>query len=85
MISQRSVLNLGTFVEGIREVVSQWGKVYVLGNNGKVHYTLTNTLQVSCLEEKPTSVKLDMLYCKSLYILALNMAMSQCGRYTQAV
>jgi hypothetical protein len=81
-ISQRSVIDLGAFAEGIREVISQWGKVYVLGNNGKVHYTLTNTLQVSCLKEKLTFAKLHMLYHKSLYVLALNMAMSQCGRYT---
>lgn len=33
--------------------------------------------QLSCLEEKPTSAKLDMLYSKSLYVLALNMARSQ--------
>jgi hypothetical protein len=32
---------------------------------------------VSCLEEKPTSVKLDMLYRNSLFVLALNMARSQ--------
>ena len=27
-----------------------------------------------CLEEKPTSAKLDMLYRKALYLLALNLA-----------
>jgi hypothetical protein len=32
---------------------------------------------VSCLEEIPTSAKLEMLYRKSLYVLALNMAKSQ--------
>jgi vacuolar protein sorting-associated protein 11 len=26
----------GTFGEGVREVVSQWGMIYVLGNDGKV-------------------------------------------------
>ncbi len=33
--------------------------------------------QLSCLEEKPTSTKLDMLYRKSLYLLALNLAKTQ--------
>lgn len=26
----------GTFVEGVRQVVSQWGDIYVLSNDGKV-------------------------------------------------
>ena len=30
-----------------------------------------------CLEEKPTSAKLDMLYRKALYLLALNIADTQ--------
>ena len=30
-----------------------------------------------CLEEKPTSAKLDMLYRKALYLLALNIAETQ--------
>lgn len=38
---------------------------------------LTFSSQLSCLEEKPTSAKLNMLYRKSLYVLALNMAKSQ--------
>jgi hypothetical protein len=29
------------------------------------------------LKEKPTTSKLGMLYCKSLYVLALNVARSQ--------
>ena len=38
---------------------------------------LTIALQVSCLEEQPTSVKFDMLDRKSLYILVWNMAILQ--------
>ena len=26
----------GTFVQGVREVVSQWGDIYILSNDGKV-------------------------------------------------
>jgi vacuolar protein sorting-associated protein 11 len=33
--------------------------------------------QLSCLEEKPTSAKLDMLYRRSLHLLALNLAKTQ--------
>ena len=34
-------------------------------------------MQLMCLEEKPTSAKLDMLYRKALYLLALNIADTQ--------
>ncbi|TFY60015.1 hypothetical protein EVJ58_g5412 [Rhodofomes roseus] len=57
----------GTFNEGVREVISVFDKVFVLSNDGVL----------SCLEEKPTSVKLDMLYRKGLYPTALNLAKSQ--------
>ncbi|KDQ61289.1 hypothetical protein JAAARDRAFT_55962 [Jaapia argillacea MUCL 33604] len=57
----------GTFTEGVREVMSQWGQIYILSNDG----------QLSCLQEKPTSAKLDMLYRKSLYLMALNLAKTQ--------
>ncbi|KAI0636391.1 hypothetical protein C8Q77DRAFT_1092491 [Trametes polyzona] len=61
------VAHSGTFTEGVREVFSAWGKLYVLSNDGKL----------LCLEEKPTSAKLDMLYRKGLYTLALNIAETQ--------
>ncbi|RPD67906.1 hypothetical protein L226DRAFT_517741 [Lentinus tigrinus ALCF2SS1-7] len=61
------VAHSGTFPEGVREVFSSWGKLYVLSNDGKL----------MCLEEKPTSAKLDMLYRKGLYLLALNIAETQ--------
>ncbi|KAF8967280.1 hypothetical protein BDZ97DRAFT_1697796 [Flammula alnicola] len=57
----------GTFKQGVREVVSQWGQVYVLSNDGNL----------VCLQEKSTASKLDMLYRKSLYGLALNLAATQ--------
>ncbi|KAI0672642.1 hypothetical protein C8Q78DRAFT_1137233 [Trametes maxima] len=61
------VAHSGTFTDGVREVFSAWGKLYVLSNDGKL----------LCLEEKPTSAKLDMLYRKGLYTLALNIAETQ--------
>ncbi|KAI0934915.1 hypothetical protein AcV5_006605 [Taiwanofungus camphoratus] len=57
----------GTFTEGIREVISAWGQIYVLSNDGTL----------SCLQEKPTSAKLDMLYRKSQFTVALNLASTQ--------
>ncbi|PCH37664.1 vacuolar membrane protein [Wolfiporia cocos MD-104 SS10] len=57
----------GTFTEGVREVISAWDKVYVLANDGTL----------SCLEEKPTFVKLDMLYRKGMYSVALSLAKTQ--------
>ncbi|KAJ3936754.1 MAG: hypothetical protein NXY57DRAFT_1072553 [Lentinula lateritia] len=58
----------GTFSQGVREIFSApWGDLYILGNNGELTHLI----------EKPTSAKLDMLYKRSLYGLALNLAMTQ--------
>ncbi|KAJ8454953.1 hypothetical protein ONZ45_g19107 [Pleurotus djamor] len=57
----------GTFTQGVREIFSGWGQIYILLVDG----------QLTCLEEKPTPAKLDMLYRKSLYLLALNLAKTQ--------
>ncbi|KIY49906.1 hypothetical protein FISHEDRAFT_72138 [Fistulina hepatica ATCC 64428] len=57
----------GTFPQGAREVFSAWGSLFVLANDG----ILTR------LQEKPTSEKLDMLYRKGFYLVALNLAASQ--------
>ena len=90
---KRLVAYSGAFTEGVGEVVSQWRKVYVGERWKGTHYVsvslaysfvsfpagvyLTIALQVSCLEEQPTSVKFDMLDRKSLYILVRNMAILQ--------
>ncbi|EDR06605.1 uncharacterized protein LACBIDRAFT_251110, partial [Laccaria bicolor S238N-H82] len=66
-LENKLVAYSGTFKQGVKEVISQWGEIYVLATDG----TLT------CLEEKSTADKLDMLYRKSLYLLALNMAKTQ--------
>ncbi|KAG2140932.1 uncharacterized protein EDB93DRAFT_1241828 [Suillus bovinus] len=57
----------GVFAEGIREVISEWGNIYILTNNG----------QLTRLAEKSTSAKLSMLYAKALYPLALSLAQTQ--------
>jgi hypothetical protein len=74
----------GTFTQGVREVISAWGQIYILGNNGEVccFHTVDIVLlkpwtQLSWLQEKPTSAKLEMLYSRSLYVLALNLAKTQ--------
>ncbi|KAJ3878139.1 hypothetical protein F5051DRAFT_439919 [Lentinula edodes] len=58
----------GTFSQGVREIFSApWGDLYILGNNGEITHLI----------EKSTSAKLDMLYKRSLYGLALNLAKTQ--------
>ncbi|KAG1721987.1 uncharacterized protein EDB91DRAFT_1175471 [Suillus paluster] len=57
----------GMFAEGVREVISEWGNIYILTNNG----------QLTRLAEKSTSAKLSMLYAKALYPLALSLAQTQ--------
>ncbi|KAG6844504.1 hypothetical protein H0H87_006329 [Tephrocybe sp. NHM501043] len=57
----------GTFSHDVREVISQWGQIYVLTSDGNL----------VCLQEKSTATKLDHLYRKSLYSLALSLAKTQ--------
>ncbi|KAF9447421.1 hypothetical protein P691DRAFT_760788 [Macrolepiota fuliginosa MF-IS2] len=57
----------GPFRQGVREVVSQWGNIYILTSDG----------QLLCLQEKSTADKLDMLYRKTQFPLALNVAKTQ--------
>ncbi|KAG1764165.1 hypothetical protein EV702DRAFT_1154861 [Suillus placidus] len=57
----------GMFAEGVREVISEWGNIYIL----------TNNRQLIRLAEKSTSAKLSMLYAKALYPLALSLAQTQ--------
>ena len=35
-LENKLIAHSGTFGEGVREVVSQWGKIFVLGNDGSV-------------------------------------------------
>ncbi|KAF5378286.1 hypothetical protein D9615_008715 [Tricholomella constricta] len=57
----------GTFTHDVREIISQWGQIYVLTSDGKL----------ICLQEKSTATKLDLLYRKSLFSLALSLAKTQ--------
>jgi hypothetical protein len=57
----------GAFTQGVKQVISAWGHIYVLCSDGNL----------VCLRERSTSDKLDMLYRKSLYLLALNLAKAQ--------
>ena len=77
---------VGVFERGVRDVVSAWGSVYVLGNDGAVHVfqlhvylSINRTLliQVTRLAEKQTGMKLTLLYEKHLYTLALSFAYTQ--------
>ncbi len=66
-LENKFVAHSEAFVEGVREVFSQWGSIYVLSNDGKL----------SCLQEKPTAAKLKMLYGRGYYVLALDVAKTQ--------
>nr|KIR44800.1 vacuolar membrane protein [Cryptococcus bacillisporus CA1280] len=57
----------GTYSEGVRDVFCQWGGIYVYGGNGKL----------SRLDEQSTQTKLETLYRRNLYTLAITMARSQ--------
>ena len=48
-------------------MICQWGLIYVVQADGAI----------VCLKEKDLSAKLELLYNKSLYMLAINLAQSQ--------
>ncbi|KAF9169701.1 hypothetical protein BGX21_009862 [Mortierella sp. AD011] len=56
-----------TFTQGIRSVICEWGSIYVIENGGKVYR----------LDEMDTSLKLDILFKKNMYLLAINLAHNQ--------
>ncbi|XP_064597137.1 vacuolar protein sorting-associated protein 11 homolog [Liolophura sinensis] len=49
------------------DVVSEWGSLYVVCGDGKMFH----------LQEKDTQTKLEMLFKKNMYMLAINLAKSQ--------
>ncbi|KAI0263429.1 hypothetical protein BC834DRAFT_971409 [Gloeopeniophorella convolvens] len=66
-LENKFVAHSEPFTAGVREVFSAWGNVYVLANDGSL----------ACLQEKPTAAKLDMLYRRGFYVLALDVAKTQ--------
>ncbi|KAF9191262.1 hypothetical protein BGZ49_003569 [Haplosporangium sp. Z 27] len=56
-----------TFSQGVRSVICEWGSIYIVENNGKVYR----------LDEMDTSIKLDILFKKNMYLLAINLAHNQ--------
>ncbi|KAG0221143.1 hypothetical protein BGX31_010142 [Mortierella sp. GBA43] len=56
-----------TFMQGIRSVICEWGSIYIVENGGKVYR----------LDEMETSVKLDELFRKNMFVLAINLAHNQ--------
>ncbi|KAI1314698.1 hypothetical protein EDD11_001867 [Mortierella claussenii] len=56
-----------TFSQGIRSVICEWGSIYIVENGGKVFH----------LDEMDTSMKLDILFKKNMYLLAINLAHNQ--------
>jgi vacuolar protein sorting-associated protein 11 len=84
-LENKFVAYTGTFTQGVRAVFSAWGNIFILGNDGSVSVVFTrnyskripSAFQLSCIKEKPTREKLDTLYRKSLYLLALDLAKTQ--------
>ncbi|KAI6114368.1 hypothetical protein F5141DRAFT_1106145 [Pisolithus sp. B1] len=66
-MENKLVAYTGNFEGGVRDAISAWGHVYVVGNDGKL----------TRLIEKPTPDKLSLLYAKNLYSLALSVAQTQ--------
>ncbi|CAG8474557.1 8204_t:CDS:10 [Ambispora leptoticha] len=58
---------VGNFSQGVRTITYEWGAIYILGMDGKLYR----------LEEKDTPTKLEFLFKKNLYQLAINLAHSQ--------
>ncbi|WVQ73487.1 hypothetical protein IAR50_003059 [Cryptococcus sp. DSM 104548] len=57
----------GTYKDGVRDVFCQWGEIYVHGGSGKL----------ARLEEHSTQAKLDVLYRRNLFTLAISLARQQ--------
>uniref|UniRef100_A0A8C9H8B7 Vacuolar protein sorting-associated protein 11 homolog n=1 Tax=Piliocolobus tephrosceles TaxID=591936 RepID=A0A8C9H8B7_9PRIM len=53
--------------EDVVDVLAEWGSLYVLTRDGRVH----------ALQEKDTQTKLEMLFKKNLFEMAINLAKSQ--------
>lgn len=56
-----------TFAQGICSVICEWGSIYIVENGGRVYR----------LDEMDTSTKLDVLFKKNMYLLAINLAHHQ--------
>ncbi|KAF9215053.1 hypothetical protein BGZ59_002417 [Podila verticillata] len=56
-----------TFAQGICSVICEWGSIYIVENGGRVYR----------LDEMDTSTKLDVLFKKNMYLLAINLAHNQ--------
>ncbi|OCF37296.1 vacuolar membrane protein [Kwoniella heveanensis BCC8398] len=66
-LQNKLVAYSGTYRDGVRDVFSQWGGIFVYGGNSKI----------TRLSEQSTSAKLDVLYRRNLFTLAISLARSQ--------
>jgi tetratricopeptide (TPR) repeat protein len=64
----------------VKAVISEWGDLFVFTIDGKVNCSAlwlqsrTNSVQIFRYHEKPFAQKLDILYQRNLYVLAINLA-----------
>lgn len=79
-VENKFIAHVGTFNEGVRDIFCQWEQIFVLTTDGKVSggilyfHNLNNFVQLFSLQEKPTSAELEILFQRSFYVIAINMA-----------
>ena len=71
----------GTFKDGVRQVATQWGGIFIFGGSGKASLLDLQLMgqaradgKLSRLDEQFIQTKLDALYRKNLYTLAVTVA-----------
>ena len=81
-LNNKLVSYSAAFKKGVRSVFSQWSSTFVLESGGKVGRSrfigvVSETdNQLSRLDEHSTTAKLDILYRRNLYTLAISLARS---------
>ncbi|GJJ12060.1 hypothetical protein Clacol_006301 [Clathrus columnatus] len=63
-VENKFIAYTDTFEEGVRNIFCQWEQVFVLTTDGKLF----------SLQEKPTSAELEILFGRSFYVVAINVA-----------
>lgn len=66
-LNSKLIAYTGIFRNGVKVLFNQWNSIFVLEGNG----------QLSKLEENSTASKLEAMYKRNLYTLALSLAKSQ--------
>jgi vacuolar protein sorting-associated protein 11 len=73
-LKNKLIAYTGSF-ERIADMCQEWGSVFLLTNDGKLYQ----------LEEKDTQTKLETLFRRNLYTVAINLALSQKMDYSSVI